>query len=536
MFYKFSLRDNPILSTFIIAATLFILLTTLFEPRFASNDDVAMSMVLHGYGIAQTAKPHIFFSNIIWGYIVQLIPTINGILGYSLATLSILFSISWAVMFILIRFGLGYVLSFGLVLLIMARPILFPQFTMNAGLLAMTSVMWIKLYEYDLNKTHLLQAFVFAYIGFLIRSHELILIFAVASPFFPWKLLRYDHYFQRFLLFFLSSIMVSLLLDYRAYQTPEWTDFNEFNHLRAAFTDFGAMKYFRIHPELITKFGYTKNDLLLISNWFFEDSSICSPDRLSSILSQINIENFFFVNILDNFKIFNILLLHPICVLSIPALFSLLFHSERRKIFFSWFAFLLAMMIMTLCGRPGVIRVLLPIVSMLIILPFIENNFSRMYGILVTIIFASNAISMNKLYYEQYHSKEAITYCSKEFEKLSIEDYLVTWGDDFPFTSVYPVLDQVNHTRKIKLYGFGCFSLAPFSVSSHNKKLKNGMIDRLRSKQGILIILNSSVHYPLIETYCRQHFDEELHIINKEQVLPFSIQTLQCSVSGKNND
>ena len=52
-------------ATFVFALCLF------FEPRWETNDDVAMSMVAHGYGIAAVGMPNLIFSNVVWGYLVQ---------------------------------------------------------------------------------------------------------------------------------------------------------------------------------------------------------------------------------------------------------------------------------------------------------------------------------------------------------------------------------------------------------------------------------------------------------------------------------
>src|SRR5881392_1936328 len=55
----------------LIAATIsiswMILLCAAFNPKWETNDDVAMSMVAHGYGIADYGSDRLFFSNVLWG-------------------------------------------------------------------------------------------------------------------------------------------------------------------------------------------------------------------------------------------------------------------------------------------------------------------------------------------------------------------------------------------------------------------------------------------------------------------------------------
>ena len=67
------------LASFAVSATFVVLLCFLFELRWETNDDIAMSMVAHGYGIASIGSPNIVFSNVVWGYLVRLLPEINGI-------------------------------------------------------------------------------------------------------------------------------------------------------------------------------------------------------------------------------------------------------------------------------------------------------------------------------------------------------------------------------------------------------------------------------------------------------------------------
>jgi len=54
------------------------------EPRWETNDDVAMAMVAHGFGIAAHPSPHIVFSNSIWGFVAQALHRLTPLPGYTL--------------------------------------------------------------------------------------------------------------------------------------------------------------------------------------------------------------------------------------------------------------------------------------------------------------------------------------------------------------------------------------------------------------------------------------------------------------------
>jgi len=56
-----SIKDRPALLAFLWVATLIVLLCLAFDPRWESNDDVAMSKVAHGYGLAAYGSSHLIF-------------------------------------------------------------------------------------------------------------------------------------------------------------------------------------------------------------------------------------------------------------------------------------------------------------------------------------------------------------------------------------------------------------------------------------------------------------------------------------------
>lgn len=153
-----------LLGSLAISVTFVVSLCLLFEPRWESNDDVAMSMVAHGYGIAAFGTPKIMFSNILWGQFVRAIPEIDGILGYSLATLGILVTVGALLFFGLRKFGTHYVTSLSILALVLVRPVLFPQFTINAGLLFIGAFICFHLYARCNDQRTLLFGYLLAFL------------------------------------------------------------------------------------------------------------------------------------------------------------------------------------------------------------------------------------------------------------------------------------------------------------------------------------------------------------------------------------
>jgi hypothetical protein len=62
-----TLNDRPGLLAFLSVATIIISLCFAFNPVWQTNDDAVMSMIAHGYGLAEYGSPNLVFSNVLWG-------------------------------------------------------------------------------------------------------------------------------------------------------------------------------------------------------------------------------------------------------------------------------------------------------------------------------------------------------------------------------------------------------------------------------------------------------------------------------------
>ena len=78
------------------------------------------------------------FSNLLWGYFVRSLPSVAGLLGYSVATFASLIAIGIAILYGLRSSTRDWLVSIALLCGVLVLPVLFPQFTVNAGLLVQT--------------------------------------------------------------------------------------------------------------------------------------------------------------------------------------------------------------------------------------------------------------------------------------------------------------------------------------------------------------------------------------------------------------
>src|SRR5262249_44191605 len=135
--------DPRFIISLVFTSTLIVAICSTLDPVWESNDDVLMSMVAHGYGRAVHGSPNLIYSNVIWGYLIRAIPPVDGILGYSVATIAVLLTAGSGMLYFLLRLGAGYPISLLILGLVIAPSTLLPQFTVNAGLLtAVAALGW----------------------------------------------------------------------------------------------------------------------------------------------------------------------------------------------------------------------------------------------------------------------------------------------------------------------------------------------------------------------------------------------------------
>ena len=66
------------------------------DPLWQTNDDVAMAMIAHGYGLATNSSPNLLFSTVAWGHVTQALHGLLPLQGYALAALLALSFAGWS--------------------------------------------------------------------------------------------------------------------------------------------------------------------------------------------------------------------------------------------------------------------------------------------------------------------------------------------------------------------------------------------------------------------------------------------------------
>ena len=482
------MRNWPVVFSLVWVAFLIAIVSFAFDPRWETNDDVVMSMIAHGYGLAAYGSPNLVFSNVLWGYLVRAIPAINDVLGYSIATLATLLVIGWAMMYFLLRLGAGYLASLLAVILILARPTLFPQFTINAGLLTVVAVMGWQVYARLGGGGNLMLACLLAFFGYLIRGNEFLLVLVVALPMLPWRALKERRQMQSAILLLIMAIVAAEAFDYWSYSGAEWQHFLEFNSVRIPFTDYSAGDIIKQNQYIMQRYGYSQNDINLVRDWFFVDTQIADPKSLNEMLAELGsipMPGRSVQSGLDALKA----LANPILLpLLLPA-FVLLLLRPRKSVALAWAICLIAFFLIGIMGRPGILRIYVPLLSLLFIFPIAVNKYKEGFRqwIVILTIFVACVGNAYVLVPQAQESMQWTDQVRKDIHYFPVGP-TVAWGYSFPYEQAFPVLANDLGARKIALYGLDAFTYAPFSVAAVEHKSGRGVIRRLQSAEGVPVI------------------------------------------------
>ena len=475
---------QPIFFAFVLPAVLIAVICSFWSPTWETNDDVAMSMIAHGYGAVAYPSPNLVFSNVLWGYFVQSIPTLNGIVGYSTATMATLLIAHSAILYGMLLLGCGRLASGLVVGLALVRAMLFPQFTMNAGLLAIGGIVLLMAYGRHSERPVLLICAVFLMAtAFLVRWLELAFVVLVALP-----LLTLHPVPKRAALLAACALLLvcvaATLIDDAAYDGAEWQAFKAFNPIRIAFTDFGLDAYFKGQPDLLARHGLSENDLHLLASFFLADPAIADPTVLSPMLGDLPRFPDPAAAFQRAFQSVSVLL-HPklVCITIAAALLTLL--NPTRAVVLSWLVFIASMMMLAALGRPGVTRIFYaPLI--LLVIAAISNwgtaDRRREAGIAVVLLCGIAGAAIATM--EGSQKLKQIKTVAESMKRLP-EGPMVAWGGSFPFETAYPVLQRPPTQT---YFALGTFSMAPYSTLSEADRNDSGLLHLLQSGQSVAFV------------------------------------------------
>jgi hypothetical protein len=493
----------------IIVAMLLGALCVFFVPRWETNDDIAMSMVAHGYGIARTASPNIIFSNVLWGYLVRSLPSIDGILGYSVATMASLLAAWAAVLYCLRRSGASVLLAVAISALLFVRPVLFPQFTVNAGLLTTAAIMAFLIAGKGGKPLLLTIGILLAFCGFLVRAEEFALVIGVAIPVLIGARLYRSRPAVLSAAILAVAVFGAAVCNHLSYMGPDWGYYKTLNEARAPITDFNADEKLLRRPDILSRFGYTKNDVELVRNFFFVDHRIADPVVLKKMMSALGTTWGSTGDARSGLNAMT-LLLDPQILPIVVAAAVIFFLAPDWSIGCSWVLFFVTLFGTGFVGRGGLLRVEWPVASLLCVLAWVRlSDLDRprrkarnwIAGVTAAVALLSLGRVLYPMTIESAHTVAVDEAAVARFPR----EVVVAWGTGLPFESIFPPLANNVGARAMSVMPFGVFTYAPFSVAFFDEKLGKGFVARVRSNKGILMIADEA-NMRRLSVWCTERF------------------------------
>jgi hypothetical protein len=529
-------REYSVWVAWSISVGLVVLLCSISSPIFETNDDVHLSMIAHGYGIATAGSPRLVYSNVLWGYLIRLVPEIWGVPGYSLITLGILVVVGAVVARSVLATGIGIAAAIALLTLVVARAVLIPQYTINAGLLMVAAVVcWHRFEKQGCGgRFALFAGCLLAYCSFLVRSQAFLLVLGVALPLLPWRSLWLRRDAKVALMLLVMAIGASSLLDHFAYRGAEWAKFDRFNAVRIPYNDYGAADHLKDRPDILRRYGYSVNDVDLITDWFFEDPKIADPEKLKSMLRDLGPLAFQEGSLEKAWTGVSALASSDKLLPIVLAAALLALMRPRWRVFAVWGLCLGALFTLGLMGRPGVTRVYVPLVGLLLLTPFLEDAGALLDGtklrrwtligvVLVAAVFNAHTVLGNSRGLRSW--SEDVRAGLGDFPS----DGVVVWAGNFPYEAVYPVLGSSPNFRNLHLYLLDDFTLAPYTVATAARKSGRGFLDQLVDERGIAVVVND-YGAGLLETYCRDNLDGNFAVLLNRDYGQVGVTTFRCRV------
>lgn len=487
-----------------VSLLIFIVLTTQFIATWMTNDDIGMSMISLGYGITDEASPLLIYSNVLWGKFIQLLPDSPWVNAYSLATYLLLYAICVSFFHFLGKVNTPYYLGILIVLVLIIGPVLRPQFTVNAGLLTVAAIFYGLLYLRSNQNKYAVLFVLFAFLGFLIRKNEFILVLVVTAPLIPWHKIFSARKNIYIVLMLAIAIVASDQYNRSAFNGPEWQEYKAFEQVRTKFTDWNIHEKLILHKEdVLKRHGVDKLDLMLVSQWFFADSDIVNVDKLVAVVRESGSFEFSSISLERLSRIFITLFNVEILHLTIFALLLLYLYPSRR-LFLAWFIFILAIEAIGILGRPGILRVYIPVLTLLALAPlFLNQGLSSLSkrGITITsslmaayVTFYLVNIKLNEIEVRVHQSV---------FKSLPNKRPIVAWGASLPYEHIYTVFNLPEQVVNKQIYALGARTFAPNTFTFKQKIYQDGFKNQITSQEGIVSYEISDYQAYLLKAYCK---------------------------------
>jgi hypothetical protein len=528
-------RTYHLLASLAVTAMLFAFDLAIFEPFWESNDDIGMSMIAHGYGIAATPSAGLIFVNVLIGGLLQILPAINGVLAYSWLLVAIVFLACWALLYFVLRSGGPFVLAAIALAIATIQLVAAPQFSIAAGVATSAGVVaWLS-HTRSPSIGALVAGALLLSAGYLVRMHEAIFILVIALPFVPWSKLRVGVPEILTAGLTIGFVLIATVADHLYYQGPAWEAFNAFEPVRVPLTDYGLASQIHKHPALMDAHGFSKNDIQLIAHWFFFDPALAAPGRLSALFADLPARNALIDNAPMAWQAVTALFRPAMAPLTIAAIALTVFSRARKRAIMAWAIFVIIIAGFGWAGRPAVLHVYIP-VPILIMFVCLERGLvaqatQPMWRVFPVMMLLVALLAMLRVYVAHNIELQARSELARaDMAKLDPNAHYVVWGAGFPAEVAWPALAPLDEAARFRHYGLGWESLAPFALETFKGTPWRDLTDRFARDDDIPIITHRA-NLPVLTTYCREHHNGTL-AVREEPFQTFTVFHVTCGAQA----
>jgi hypothetical protein len=450
-----------------------VLVIVLFGHKYwDANDDIHMSMVAGGYGLAAQPSPGVVYSNVIWGWLAMRLGAPFGVQGYTLIAYAAMLASAAAVAWALLRRRVPGILAATVLLAMFVHALLEPQFSVTAGFAAVAGLALACTLGSWREWPVALAAGLLLVVASLIRLQECMFVCVVAAPFVAWQLYRSfgTPAFRPLAAVLLAAAALSggaKLVDNAYYTGPGWQQFRDMNALRRPFTDYALHGYFEHRPELLKPVGMTVNDMVMMGDWFFLDSKVYNDQSLGYLLQHLPLRErlkFNLQRIRSSTAPFNRPMVY---FLALTALLGLVLARTRTVAIAAVLCLGLCMAAMLLLGRPGVPRIFPGPVAAIAVLALLDHGQGKRVRLLALIVGTGLLfwVSLNSYHFFRGHQRQARIGARVEHGTCAIAtpDLAVVWGapEGFPDRYLYDPAAPLGGRCPLHIYHVGVVELLP---------------------------------------------------------------------------
>jgi hypothetical protein len=506
---------------FFIAITIGV--AAVFGIFFETNDDVAMMMFAHGFGVAAVPSAALITSNILEGKIVQLIGQPFGFVGYGIYMMACLATALAFIHTTISRLNGRYWTTLLFTVALAVRPIFAPQFTVVSGILAIAAICPLLGDTRKFGSVSLLVASAFAVISFCMRLQMFLLVCVVALPLIVKWPARFEARLAGAVLGVVALCGSLFLLDRSIYQTLAWRAFEQWNLVRDPFTEYGLADRIHVGSAALARFGLTSLDIRLVSDWWWVG---ISAERVRQFLLSVGSASFLSMN-LGPFVSWLKCWEEPSMIgATVIACATLLTVPARRllRALASLLLLICVLLMLAAAGHPGVSRIVYPCILLIGVANFAFAERMKLVQVSAAVVLLIVSLSFIRRADDMQLVR---TGTLAGFAKIRPTPVSIIWGAAIPYEALYGPLEPRSEMPSLRFYGLGVSELAPFALARWGGS-ENGLFQQFTSSSGIGIFAWPG-EIALLRGLCSQKFRGQLNVNDAVSTRYFSYQRVNCS-------